>query len=197
MIAAMSRSDGVPLPEPPLEGGEIRLRPFADSDVDDLIEACNDPETVRWLPQLPHPYTAEDARHWVRNRPAGFANGDDMSMAISDAADGRLLGSIGLARPDTSGRVIEVGYWVAPWGRGRGVATTATRLVVAWGIEDLGYERIELYAAAGNIASHRVAEHVGFIREGCLRARELDRDGSPRDLIVYGLLRGEHPLRPR
>lgn len=188
----------VSLPDPPLAADGVELRPLAERDVDDLVAACNDPEAVRWLPQLPHPYTADDARQFVRSRPSGFASGTDMVLAVADAdaGDSPLLGTAGLTRPDAAGRVIEVGYWVAPWARGRGVATTATRLLAAWGLEDLGYERIELYAAAGNAASQRVAERAGFTREGVLRGRAADRDGNPRDLVAYGMLRGEQPPRP-
>lgn len=190
-------ADPVPLPDPPLEADGVVLRAFREDDVDDLVAACNDPDAARWLVRLPQPYTTDDARHYVRSRPAGFSDGTDMVFAVADADGGRLLGSAGLMRPSGDGRIIEVGYWIAPWARGHGVATTATRLLVAWGIDELGYERVELYAAAGNVASQRVAEHVGFTREGLLRAREVDRDGLRRDMVVFGLLRGEHRPRPR
>ncbi|QBI19006.1 N-acetyltransferase [Egibacter rhizosphaerae] len=184
-------------PDPPLAAEGVRLRPFDERDVADLVEACNDPDIAQWLVAVPQPYTESDAREYVAHCAAGFADGSSLQLAVTDADRGTFLGSAGLMRPLPAQRVIEVGYWTAPWGRGQGAATTATRLLSSWAIDDLGYARVELMAAPLNAASNRVAQKAGFAREGVLRGRERTRDGVQRDLVVYGLLAGEHESRPR
>ena len=69
--------------------------------------------------------------------------------------------------------------------RGRGVASTATRLLSDFGFETLGLRRIELNAAVGNVASRRVAEKAGFEPEGVRRAWRTV-GGVPADFALYG-----------
>lgn len=68
-------------------------------------------------------------------------------------------GWLNVDQPDST---VEVGYWVAPWARGRGVATAATRAVTRWAIEELGAKRVTLEAASTNYASQQVALNAGF-----------------------------------
>src|SRR4051812_11389124 len=102
----------------------------------------------------------------------------EIRRAIADAADDRLLGIGGLMRFAPDGRSCEVGYWLAPWGRGRGAATRAVDLICEWGFGTLGLERIELHAHTENAASRAVAARAGFTEF----ARKLE-DG--RELVLY------------
>ena len=174
-------------PAAPLTDGGVVLRTFAERDIDAVIQGCNDADVARWLPALPHPYSESDARAYVESRPAGFELGTELSFAVVDAQD-RLLGSAGMPRRDPFNGVSEIGYWVAPWARGQGVATAAVRLLVAWAFDVVGDGRVELMAAPANTASCRVAEKAGLRFEGVLRGREATREGLRRDLAVYGLL---------
>ena len=63
-----------------------------------------------------------------------------------------------------------IGYWVTASSRGRGICTRALRLLARHGLEELELQRLELITDPDNIASQRVAEKVGFRREGVLRA---------------------------
>jgi RimJ/RimL family protein N-acetyltransferase len=171
-------------PDPPLADGVVRLRPFRDVDLRLIVEACRDPEIPRWT-RVPDGYTQQDGREFLQLAAEWWAEGSAATFAVTDAATRELLGSIGLH--DISDAKAEVGYWVAPWARGRGVATGALRLVAAWGLRELGLARIELLADVGNVVSQRVAEKAGFQREGVLRSyRELK--GSRPDYVVFSLL---------
>lgn len=170
-----------------LAGGGIALRTFSERDVGALVAACDDADIVRWMPLLPSPYTEQDARWYVTSRSKGFELGTELSFAVVDASD-EVLGSAGMSRRDPTNGVSEIGYWVAPWARGRGVATAAVRLLVDWAFDELGDGRVELMASPANTASCRVAEKAGLRFEGVLRGREATREGHRRDLAVFGLL---------
>jgi RimJ/RimL family protein N-acetyltransferase len=69
--------------------------------------------------------------------------------------------------------------------------TRALRLIVRWGLKDLELARLALITDPDNIASQRVAEKVGFRREGVLRSHLLHPDGRLRDSVMFSLLPGE------
>lgn len=167
-----------------LRDGDLVLRPWTEDDVPALVEACNDPEIPRWIPVIPSPYTEEDGLAFVRGeiRPA------EHSLAIT--LDGVVAGAIGMGvnSENYQGRI---GYWVAASARGRGVCTRALRLLSRWGLDELDLQRLDLITDPDNVASQRVAEKVGFQREGVLRAHLRYPDGRIRDSVMFSLLPGE------
>ncbi|PWU62344.1 GNAT family N-acetyltransferase, partial [Micromonospora globispora] len=106
----------------PFEAYGVRLRPFRLDDAADTAAACADPLTQRGISGLPEPYTEESARWWItEGAPAAWATGG-AAYVMADPATDRLLGGIGLSQPVPARGQAEIGYWVAPWARGRGVA---------------------------------------------------------------------------
>ncbi len=148
-----------------LHDGDLMLRPWAAEDAGAVLEACQDPQIQRWT-RVPVPYTTSDADGFVSSSSERWAAGLP-SFAGVDGATGQLLGSFGVVDVhEESGT--EIGYWVAPRARGRGVATRATRALCRW-LFDQGVPRIVWQAEVGNVASRQVAEAVGFVVEGTLR----------------------------
>jgi len=172
-------------PEITLAAGDLTLRPLTEADADDVTEACQDAETLQWLP-LPQPYTRASAEWFIGTfGPTQRESGTGIVFAIE--SDGKLAGVIDLKRANWTAKVAEVGYWVAPWARGGGVASRATRAISQWAIREHGFERIEVLAATGNVASQRAAEKAGFVREGIARNAGYVHDGRV-DLVVFSLV---------
>ena len=92
--------------------------------------------------------------------------------------------------PNRSGRERSA-TGVARGARGRGLTTRALRLLSEHAFEDIGLERMQLFADPANHASQRVAERVGYQREGVVRSHLPQRDGTRRDSIAFSLLPGE------
>ncbi len=159
------------------------LRPWREDDAPQVHVACQDPELQRWLPNLPRPYTRDDARAFV----TGDLGLGGYQFAITERAS--LVGSIALriGKHQTG----YAGYWLVREARGRGITTRALRRLCRFGLDDLGLERLELTADVGNVASQRVAEKVGFQREGVLRSQLRHPDGHRRDSVMFSLLSGE------
>ncbi|MGX7678222.1 GNAT family N-acetyltransferase [Jatrophihabitans sp. DSM 45814] len=168
-----------------LRGPLTVLRNWAPEDADEVYLACQDSEIQRWT-QVPSPYGRDDAEGFVNSTAERWAAGLP-SFAIVDPAGNQLLGSIGFPRSPGEG-VLEIGYWVSPWARGRGVATAAVGQLCQWTFAQPGIERIEWQALVGNEASRKVAEHCGFRHEGILRSRA-KHNGVPADLWIASLLR--------
>jgi len=171
----------------PLIDGPTALRPWRDSDIHSIVEACQDPEIVRWT-RVPEHYGEVDARAYLLQRHESTHAGAAAPFAIVSADDlDHLLGSTALMRPAWEHARAEVGYWLARSARGQGHATRALRLITAFGFESLALERIELFAATGNPASQRVAERGGFVREAVLRSYLSGKDGQL-DMVAFARL---------
>ncbi|MFR9779259.1 GNAT family N-acetyltransferase [Micromonospora sp. MS34] len=175
-----------------IEADGVRLRPFRLDDVADTAVACADPATQRGISGMPDPYTEQDAREWItEGAPAAWAGGG-AAYAIADPTTDRLLGGIGLSHPAPARNQCEIGYWVAPWARGRGVATAATRALAEHAFA-AGYARLELLTNEENGASQRVALAAGFRREGARRSANPSRGGGRHDLIAWVRLADDPP----
>ena len=164
--------------------GVIRLRPWQPSDAATIVECvAGDEEMAGWLDRLPQPYTLADARFYIG------MEGEE-KYAVTDAASGRILGSIGL-RWDTAESAAEVGYWIRRDARGRGLMTRAVVLLARHAFAS-GAARVCLRADPENVASCRVAEKAGFTREGVLRSAHWNpRLGRRQDWAIYSLLPDE------
>lgn len=175
-----------------IEGDAVRLRPWAAGDTAALIDACNDPEIVRFMALLPHPYTEADAKWWItEGAPAAWQAGG-AALAVVEPATDQVLAGVGLGQVVAGRDQAEIGYWVAPWARRRGVATAATTTLAGWAFE-MGFSRLELFTARENAASQRVALAAGFSREGVRRSAGRERDGSRKDFVAFVRLADDPP----
>jgi RimJ/RimL family protein N-acetyltransferase len=180
----------LPAPEIGLTDGVVLLRPWRETDVPQMVEACRDPQIPLWT-AVPDPYTEADALAWVHGEPvAGEPPGDRVSFAVADVEDdARLLAAMSIQRI-FRGQTGEIGYWTAPWARGRGVMTRAVRLLATWSFGEFELRRIEIIVAVENTGSNRVAQKAGFTNEGVLRQYR-ENKGIWRDHHMWSLLRDD------
>jgi [ribosomal protein S5]-alanine N-acetyltransferase len=176
----------IDFPAAGLSDGVVRLRLMAEADIPAIVEAVQDPEIPRWT-RVPDPYGEEEARHWQRMATTGYDAGTELATLVVGADDGRLVGAMGLHNLDPASGRCSAGYWIAAPERGRGYAARALSLLCEFAFEELEAKRIELWIEPANAASLRVAEAVGFRREGLLRSF-MPIGESRRDMLMYSLL---------
>lgn len=166
-------------------GPDFRLRPPVLDDVDAITAACQDPTTQHWLP-LPRPYDVEQARYFVEDfATRQLQTGSGIVFVVED--DAGLDGAMDLKNTDWCTGCTEIGYWAAPWARGRGLTTRAVHVLSRWALATMGLQRVELRVADGNAASIAVAQGAGFVREGLARNAGVTGHGRV-DLHVYSLI---------
>jgi RimJ/RimL family protein N-acetyltransferase len=177
-------------PRRELTDGVALLRQPTEDDGAAIIAGATTPDVVRYT-HVPDPYTDDDLAVILRIARDGWTAGTDAVFAVCDATrPDELLGLLGLHDVDLTGEPggrAEVGYWMRPEGRGRGLMTRAVRLTTQWAFAELGLSVITWYAFVGNDASRRVAEAAGFRVEGELRRGALHR-GHRVDTWVASLL---------
>jgi RimJ/RimL family protein N-acetyltransferase len=168
---------------PVLTTARLVLRPFRIGDEDEVWAYQRDPEQYRYI-QWDLPGGPEDSAGFVRRciRPDSEAL---ICWAIQ--LDGRVVGDI-RAETNEAKRAAEIGYTVGQAFKGQGIASEAAAAVVAWLFIERGLDQVYATADARNLASCRVLEKAGLLREGTRRGARLTR-GERSDEAVYGVLR--------
>ena len=131
-----------------------RLRNLESSDAEWITRACQDEEVQRWT-KVPRPYTSEHAESFIKNK-----NGELAAWAIIDSRSQEPVGMIGIHHVING--VASIGYWVAPWGRKSGAASTALRIIPTLARRIGKAHTLQATIAETNTASRRTAERAGF-----------------------------------
>lgn len=169
-----------------LESGLVTLRDWGDEDAPALEPVCGEWNVCAFT-SMPWSYSEAETLAWVERQRQKRAAGTVLALAIQGPDDDRVLGNVNLAGLD-GGREAGIGYWLIPEARGRGLATAATTLLVDWGFDHLGLERIEFAILPENQASQRVAERLGATPEG-IRERSHEAEGREHDMRIWSLTR--------
>jgi RimJ/RimL family protein N-acetyltransferase len=123
-----------------LEGERVVLRDWRDEDAPALEPVCGEWDVCGFT-SVPSVYSEAEARAWVERQRRKRAAGTVLALAIQGRDDDRALGNVNLAGLAEGRREAEIGYWLVPEARGRGLVTEAVSLLIDWGFANLGLER--------------------------------------------------------
>lgn len=162
------------------------LRPPHEGDLQRWAEAESDPITRHWSNEPEQ--TVDDIRGALHRGIWRTARGDRAVWTIADPGDDRFLGQVILAAVTGTP---EIGYFIHPDARGRGLAGAAVRAASDHALADdgIGLRRLELFVADGNEASLAVARAAGFRQYGRKSLAEPLGDGTYADLVAFERLR--------
>jgi RimJ/RimL family protein N-acetyltransferase len=175
---------------PILETPRLILRPFTLSDARDVQHLAGDREIASTTLNVPHPYEDGMAEQWIGTHQEKYERGELVNFAIVRRADNALLGAIGLRITQQHAHA-ELGYWLGKPYWNAGYCTEAAHVVVAYGFERLGLQRIHASHMTRNPASGRVMQKLGMRYEGCLR-QHVNKWEVFEDLALYGILQSEY-----
>jgi RimJ/RimL family protein N-acetyltransferase len=139
--------------------------------------------------------TMPDGETFVRRSEADRRAGQRLHLAMVSPADDRFVGEIVLfcrAAQAAEEAIGEIAYVVDPAARGRGIASSAVRLLSEWAFARLALARLQLAIHPDNVPSRRVAEKAGYVPEGTLRSLKMIR-GERVDSVLYSRLPGDPP----
>ena len=181
--------------EKPLIGRIVRLDPTHESDLDDLIDALDDPRVFA----LGYAGGATDRVTAIEKLIAG-AGGDRAMYTIRLAGDtrfgpaGEVVGTTSLGDLEPRAQRAHAGwtaYRPALWGTG--VNAEVKLLLLGHAFEDCGFERVKLQTDSINQRSRDAIARLGAVQEGVLRHHQPRADGSWRDTVVFSILSAEWP----
>jgi RimJ/RimL family protein N-acetyltransferase len=150
---------------PGIETERLTLRAHRLEDFVDSAAMWGDPEVTRYIGG--RPFSKEEV--WTKLlRYVGHWSVMGFGYWVArDRATGRFVGEVGFAdfkreiEPSLDGAP-EIGWALAPWAHGRGLATEAVRAANAWGVAHFESGRTVCLISPENLASIRVAEKCGY-----------------------------------
>jgi RimJ/RimL family protein N-acetyltransferase len=152
-----------PLEQPSLRDDVVALRPVTELDADATFRACQDPDIQRFT-QVPVPYLRASADGFVALCAQWWRDGVTANFAVCDRHSGEFLGVMGVIDADHDARSAGLGYWTAPWGRGRHVTSRAAKLATDWALGPGGLQTLTAEVEVDNPASMRVLTNAGYAR---------------------------------
>jgi len=136
---------------------------------------------------LREPETVEEKLALITKWRGWFDTGVDFLYRVQRRGEPKQIGGCGLHfRIPAEGA--EIGYWVEQDETRQGVATELTAALTRFTLEVQRSSRVVLQIQVENEISHRIAEKLGFHKDGILR-RSLEWPDEPnRDMVVWSLL---------
>lgn len=177
-----------------LAAGRVSLRRLRETDAPDFHQAFGDPEAMRFWDA---PATRDVAETESRIRHSLSADPDEHAAFAVLLRDGcTFIGMVNYHARNTAHRRLGVGWILVPHYAGQGYMSEAMTALLSHCFGALLTHRVEAEIAAENSRSVRLAERLGFCREGLLRDR-MQVGGVTRSMAMYGLLAPDwHALHP-
>lgn len=176
---------------PVIESERLRLRRMERSDAERMFQIWSDPEVVKYM-NIPPFASVEDTLEMIQLLNGLSESEDALRWGIELKEDGQLIGSCGFNVWELSGAYRgEIGYDLGREYWGFGYMSEAMRMLLSYGYQTIGLNRIEALVDPRNSASRRLLQSFEFTEEGLLRQYQKTEDGFV-DLLIFSLLRQEY-----
>jgi RimJ/RimL family protein N-acetyltransferase len=168
----------------------VALRDAAERDIPEILIAHQDDPELYIRLGLPRPPSGAELGRQIEEAGSERRSGIRAHLTILEASSDEFRGRIIVHNLDWENSRAELGIWVVPAARGRGLARAALRLAAAWLFDRVRLVRLELLTEPDNEPMLRAAAAAGFLHEGVLR--QYARRGKGRqDMAVLSLLPGD------
>ena len=168
---------------------KVTVRKFEFDDIPNKVRWVNDDRNNQYL-HYDIPISIKKTEEWFYSH-----KGETTRYDAIIEADGIPVGTIGLLGIDYKNSKAE--YYIAmgePNYKGKGIAKEASQLVLKYGFETLGLNRIYLLTETKNYVAQILFERLGFKKEGCLR-NDIFSHGRFADRFAYGMLKEDWDKR--
>ena len=135
--------------------------------------------------------SSETEKNWVENAIKRHEQAKEIRLGIVLKENDEIMGLISLTNIDLINKNAVINSWIGEADqRKKGYIKEARYLILQYGFQELGLERISSTVLADNIGSRKAGEKVGYVQEGLLR-RAVFKEGRFHDLIAYSVLKDE------
>lgn len=175
-------------PFPVIETPRLLLRRVVKNDAEQIMALRGDAENMKYIPR-PLVTNIEQALTHFTMIDAKIENNEGINWAITlQEHPEKLLGIIGHYRILPEHYRSEIGYMLFPEFKGKGIITEAIQAILIYGFEEMNLHSVEAIIDPDNLASERVLQKNGFVKEAHIRENEFF-DGKFIDTVIFSLLK--------
>jgi RimJ/RimL family protein N-acetyltransferase len=178
---------------PFIVGKKVYLRPVESDDAELFVRWQSHPD-VRYSFFIGIPTNALRQREFIENL---YKDNNILLFMIVSQENNAPIGFTLFNRIDWIGRAATYGIIIGEpeeWGKGFG--TEVTQLMVDYGFQTLGLNRIQLHVWKGNLRGLKAYQKAGFKKEGLLR-QAMYHAGKHEDFYVMSILHSEYKKKPK
>ena len=173
-----------------LESDRTLLRPLTKDDEAELQEIAND-ESL-WIYGISDLSKAGELKKYIANAIADRFNGICAVWVIIDKKTKCIAGCTRLSEISWNDGRGQIGWtWIGRDFQGSGLNKDMKYLILSYGFDILGLNRIEFKADERNHQSRQAIIGIGATREGVLREHIKLHNGYIRNSVYYSILRSE------
>ncbi|MEC2056453.1 GNAT family N-acetyltransferase [Peribacillus psychrosaccharolyticus] len=175
-----------------LETDRLLLRvPFLSGDGRVVNKAIRESiaELSKWLPFAQEIPPVEETESNLRNAHIKFLARESFRFLIFHKETDEYIGTSSIHNIDWEVKSGDIGYWIDKKYSGNGYMTEAIKRLTDLGMNQLGFNRLEIRCEAANVKSQAIPEKLGFKLEAVLKNEDLSADGKTlTDTYVYGMI---------
>ncbi len=173
-------------PFPVLKSARLEFRKLTDADAPEILNLRGNPDTMKYIPR-PLTNNLEDALAHIKMVNDKIDENKDINWAVTEKGSAKCIGLMGFYRTQPEHYRTELGYMLAPEHWGKGYATEAINTLVDYAFTTLQFHSIEAVIDARHIASERVLQKSGFVKEAYFK-ENFYYNNEFTDTVIYGLL---------
>jgi len=177
-----------------LETEKLMIRKYAKGDGRDLyllLERNGNRDFLKEnVEEVSSIKTDEEAEIEIRKHAAEWNTRDRLVMGIWLKSENKYIGEIWIEPKSWEVPSFEIGWFLDRGYQGKGIATEAARRSLIFLFNDLKAYKVIVITRDSNIRSCKLAERLGFRKEGHLRECGVEK-GKRYGLIHYGMLKNE------
>lgn len=170
-----------------LETERLFLRRLDANDADEILALRGNPEIMKYIPR-PLAKSKEDAIEHIAMIESKIVDNTGINWGITIKDNTKIIGIIGIYKIYAENHRAEIGYMSLPETNGKGYVTEAIKAVLQYGFDNLDLHSMEAIIDPDNIASERVLQKNGFVKEAHILENGL-WEGKYLDTVIYSLLR--------
>ncbi|MBO5479007.1 MAG: UDP-4-amino-4,6-dideoxy-N-acetyl-beta-L-altrosamine N-acetyltransferase [Clostridia bacterium] len=166
----------------------VELRSITLEDTSNILKWRNNPSVKKNF-CIQEDLTKETHLNWFHNK---ILTKEVVQFIIIEKPSNTPVGSTYLRDIDRHAKKAEFGIFIGEeTARGKGIGTSATKLIIDYGFKKLGLHKIYLRVFSNNIQAIKAYEKAGFEYEGTAKDDILLPDGTYQDITFMSIINKE------
>jgi len=180
------------LPFPDFSTKRLRLRQLTLNDQQEIFELRSDEKVLQFL-IISQCKNLDEAKQFIEMINGGISRNEWVYWGITEKGNDKLIGTFSIWHISKENSRAEIGYALLPDYQGKGIMNEAIDVVLKYGFNIMQLHSIEANVDPGNIASIKLLEKNGFVKEAHFK-ENIFYNGKFLDTAIYSLINPAHKM---